>query len=78
MEFEVKESAFYILLNKKTKPYTMMVFDELTPSVKKVKEYLKAGMNTQNLELMSIQYKEDKFEIQVIPWNIIAMELVKE
>jgi hypothetical protein len=78
MEFQVKDNTFYVLLNKDGKANMMMVFNELSPSVKKVKEYLKNGTKTEDLELMSITYKNDNFEIKTIPWNIIAMELIKE
>ena len=78
MVFEVRGNTFYVLLNKQEETYMMMVFDELTPSVKKLREYLKNGINTTELELMSVQYKEGQFVIQTIPWNVIAMELVKE
>jgi hypothetical protein len=78
MEFEVKDSTFYVLLKKVEKANTMTVFNELSPSVKKVKEYLKNGVKTENLELMSVAYKSENFEIKTIPWNIIAMELIKE
>jgi len=78
MEFEVKDNMFYVLLNKEEKASSMMVFNELSPSVKKVKEYLKNGIKTETLELMSVTYKNDNFEIKTIPWNIIATELIKE
>jgi hypothetical protein len=78
VEFQVKDNTFYVLLNKEGKTNSMMVFNELSPSVKKVKEYLKSGTKTETLELMSITYKNDNFEIKTIPWNIIAMELIKE
>jgi hypothetical protein len=78
MEFPVKDNTFYVLLNKNGKANSLMVFSELLPSVKKVKEHLKSGTKTETLELMSVTYKNDNFEIKTIPWNIIAMELIKE
>jgi hypothetical protein len=78
MEFQVKDNTFYVLLNKDIKANSMMIFSDLTPSVKKVKEFLKNGAKTETLELMSINYKSENFEIKTIPWNIIAMELIKE
>jgi len=78
MEFEVNDNTFYILVNNAEKINKMTVFDSLQPSIKKVKEYLRQGLDSDNMELMSINYKDDRFEIKSIPWNIIAMELIKE
>jgi hypothetical protein len=78
MEFQVKDNTFYVLLNKEGKTNSLMIFSELSPSVKKVKEYLKSGIKTETLELMSLNYKGESFEVKTIPWNIIAMELIKE
>ena len=78
MAFEVKDNTFYVLLNKEKNANSMTIFSDLTPSVKKVKEYLKKGVTTDTIELMSIIYKNENFEIKTIPWNIIAMELIKE
>jgi len=78
MELKVKENNFYILINKNEKSNQMSVFDELSTSVKSLKELMKKGSSSNDLELMSIQYEEEQFKVKAIPWNIIAMELVKE
>lgn len=78
MELKVKENNFYILLNKKEKFNQMSVFDELSGSVKSLKELMKKGSNSDDLELMSLQYEGKGFKIKTIPWNVIAMELIKE
>ena len=56
----------------------MSIFDALSPSVQKLKELMEGGITSEELELMSVQYEEEQFKIKSIPWNVIAMELVKE
>lgn len=76
MELEVKDNKFYVLVNKQEKG--LRLYDALSPSVKKLKEFLRSGGSTEDIELMSIEMKGEKFEISTIPWSVIATELVKE
>ena len=54
------------------------VYDEMKPAIAKVKSSLKGGTKSESIELLSIEVKSDKFEIKTIPWNVVAMELVRE
>lgn len=78
MELVIKENTFYILLNKQGEISQLSIFDALSPSVQKLKELMEGGITSEELELMSVQYEEEQFKIKSIPWNVIAMELVKE
>ena len=43
----------------------------------KIKESIKSGISSENIELLTIEIKQDKFKIKTIPWDFIATELVK-
>lgn len=78
MELKVKENNFYILINKKDISDQLSVFDDLSSSVTVLKDLMKKGQNSEELELMNIQYEGEQFKIKTISWNVIAMELIKE
>lgn len=77
MELLVKENKFYMLIEKTSKS-EIRLYDEMKPAITKVKSSLKGGMKSENIELLSIEVKGDKFEIKTIAWDFIATELIKE
>ena len=77
MEILVKESKFYMLIEKTSKS-EIRLYDEMKPAITKVKSSLKGGTKSENIELLSIEVKGDKFEIKTISWDFIATEIIKE
>ena len=76
MELEVKGNKFYMLV-KKGKDREIKLYNEMKAPIGTIKGYLKKGTNAEDIELLSIELKEEKFEIKTIPWSILAVELVK-
>jgi hypothetical protein len=76
-ELEVKENRFYVLRIRQENGEKITLHNEIGSSVGRLKEALKSGISPDNLELMSIDVKGEKFEIKGVPWSIIAVELVK-
>lgn len=58
--------------------YESRVYDEMNPAIAKIKSSLKQGVTSEDIELLSIEIKEEKFEIKTIPWSVIATQLIKE
>lgn len=77
-ELEVKENRFYVLRIKQENSEKITLHNEMSSSVKRLKEALKSGMSPEDIELMSIDVRGEKFEIKGVPWSVIAAELVKE
>jgi len=73
----VKENKFFMLVEKTGSKSIIRIYDEMKPAITKVKESIKGGTSSENIELLSVEVKQDKFEIKTIPWNFIATELVK-
>jgi hypothetical protein len=78
MEILVKENKFFMLLEKQGSKKEIRIYDEMNPAIAKIKSSLKKGTTSENIELLSIEIKEEKFEIKTIPWNVIATQLIKE
>lgn len=78
MSLEVKGNKFYMLTKKEGKDKETRLFVDVETPIVKIKEYLKKGIEPENLELLSVELKEEKYLIQGIPWSIIASKLVKE
>jgi len=78
MELIVKENKFFMLIEKQGSKKDIRIYDEMNPAITKVKKSLKSGVTSENIELLSIEIKEEKFEIKTIPWNVIATYLIKE
>jgi len=78
LELEVKGNKFYMLAKREGKGRELWLYNDAKAPIGKIKEYLKKGTNAEDIELMSIELKDEKFEIKTIPWSIIAVELVKE
>lgn len=76
-ELEVKENTFYILRTKEETNEKITLHDDFASSIGRLKEALKSGANPEKLELMSVNVKEEKFEIVGVPWSTVAAELVK-
>jgi pseudouridine-5'-phosphate glycosidase len=78
MEILVKENRFYMLTQKVGSKKEIRIYDEMKPAIAMIKGSMKAGTASENIELLSIEIKEEKFEIKTIPWNVIAAQLIKE
>lgn len=46
--------------------------------VRKIKEYLKHETIPEDIELMTVEIKEENFRITGVPWSEIAVKLIKE
>lgn len=78
MEMLVKENKFYMLTEKPGSKKEIRIYDEMDPAIAMIKGSLKKGVTSENIELLSIEIKEEKFEIKAIPWNVIATQLIKD
>jgi hypothetical protein len=78
MALVVKENKFYMLIEKQGSKKEIRIYDEMNPAIIMIKGSLKKGVTSENIELLSIEIKEEKFEIKTIPWNVIATQLIKE
>jgi len=78
MALVVKENKFYMLIEKQGSKKEIRIYDEMNPAITMIKGSLKKGITSENIELLSIEIKEEKFEIKTIPWNVIATQLIKE
>jgi pseudouridine-5'-phosphate glycosidase len=78
MEITVKGNKFFMLLEKQGTKKEIRIYDEMNPAITMIKGSLKKGITSENIELLSIEIKEEKFEIKTIPWNVIATQLIKE
>ena len=78
IELEVKENIFYVLTVKQGKERKIALYNDMDSPVRRVKEHLKGGKSPDDIELMAVEIKEEKFEIKSIPWSMIAIGLVKE
>ena len=76
MELEVKGKEFYVLRVKQGN-VKVTLHNEMDSPTKKIKEYLKKGTNPDDIELMTVEIEEDKFEIKGVPWSTIALGFVK-
>lgn len=77
-ELELKENTFYVLTVKKEKGKKITLYNDMDSPISRVKEYLKDKKSPDDIELMAVEIKEDKFEIKSIPWSMIAVGLIKE
>jgi len=78
MEIVVKENKFFMLLEKQGSKKEIRIYDEMNPAITMIKGSLKKGITSENIELLGVEIKEEKFEIKTIPWNVIATQLIKE
>ena len=77
-ELEVKENKFYVLKAKQGNDCKITLHSDMDSPVRGVKEYLKGGTSPDDIELMAVEIREEKFEIKGVPWSTIAVMLVKE
>ena len=77
VEFKVSENAFfYILRTNKSKDF--YVFNELDPTVERVKKLIKGeGLTIEDIEIMSIKVEKEKINAQQVSWAMIAEKLIK-
>jgi len=67
-----------MLTEKQGSKKEIRIYDEMNTAITKIKSSLKQGVTSEDIELLSIEIKEEKFEIKTIPWNVIVTQLIKE
>jgi hypothetical protein len=77
-ELLVKNNKFYLLTKKDGKNRELRLYADMETPIRRIREYLKQGVEPDNLELVSVEAKEEKFVIQSVPWSLIALKLVRE
>jgi hypothetical protein len=77
-ELQVKGNKFYLLTKKNGKDKELRLYVDMETPIKRIREFLKQGAEPDNLELVSIEVKEEKYVVQGIPWSVIASKLVRE
>ena len=75
-ELCVKENKFYILIKKDGKDREIRLYANMDTPIKRIKEWLRQGVEPDSLELVTVEVKEEKYLIQGIPWSVIASKLV--
>jgi len=75
-ELEVKGNEFYVLTVKQ-EDLKRTIYDEINSPIKKIKDYLKKGVRPEDIELATVEIKEEKYDVKVVPWSTIATGLVK-
>ena len=80
-ELKVEESKFYILVKtpeeeneEDVKDITL--YSEVKASITRIKEYLKNGVDVDNIELMTVKIMDEALEAESVPWNKIAVALI--
>jgi len=73
MSLEIKGNVFFIL---KTKDNMLLCADIDTP-IKKIKEIIISEGKVDNIELLEVTVKGEKWEIKGVGWERIALGLVK-
>lgn len=76
MEMKV-EKSFY-MLEKKGKEKTITLYNEMGEAVKKIAEYMKAGVSADQIELTNIDVEEKELKVMGVSWSAIAEKLVKQ
>lgn len=76
MEMKV-EKSFY-MLEKKGKEKTITLYNEMEEAVKKIAEYMKAGVSADQIELTNIDVEEKELKVMGVSWSAIAEKLVKQ
>ena len=76
MELEVKGNEFYVLTIKQENR-KITLHNEMDSPIKKIRECLKKGASSDDIELVIVEIKEDNYEMKGVPWSTIAAGLVK-
>ena len=80
-ELKVEENQFYILVKnpeeeneEDSKDITL--YSEVKASITRIKEYLKNGVDVDDIELMTVTILDEALEAESVPWNKIAVALI--
>ena len=80
-ELKVEENKFYILIKnpeeeneEDSKDITL--YSEVQASITRIKDYLKSGIDVDNIELMTVTIMDEALEAESVPWNKIAVALI--
>ncbi len=78
---KVEENKFYILLKKpeendEEESKEITLYCDVKASIIRIKEYLKNGVDVENIELMTVKILDEALEAESVPWNRIAVELI--
>lgn len=77
-EIEVKENIFYVLTVKQGESNMITLHNDMDSPVQRIKEHLKSGASPDDVELLTVEIKEENFKIIGVPWSEIAVRLIKE
>ena len=77
-ELEIKENKFYVLRVRTDEGVEATLHSDMDSPIRKIKGHLKSGVSPENIDLISVEMKGEKFEIKSVPWSVIAVGLVKE
>lgn len=70
---KLEGNQFYVLDAGKDK----WIFTKRSEAIDQMKEVVKKG-NSEKIKVLSINTEAEKWEITQVPWQEIAMELIKE
>lgn len=78
---QVEENKFYILVKKPAEDNEedskeITLYSSVKVSITRIKEYLKNGIDVENIELMSVVILDEALEAESVPWNKIVVELI--
>lgn len=75
MELKVRNDVFYVLDAGKEKT----LFDTESDAVAKLKEVVSGNkeLNPENVSIVEVNIKGEKWEMKQIPWSKIAIELIR-
>ena len=75
MELKIKNDTFFVLEAGKDK----IIFDEVGDAVKRLKEVVANNkeLNPENVNIVEVSVKGEKWEMKTIPWARIAIELIR-
>ena len=77
-ELEVEEDRFYVLRVERENRKETTIHNNMESPIERIRNHLKSGLDPERVDLMTVELREDKFEIKSVPWSIIAVGLVKE
>ena len=77
-ELEVKKNTFYVLRVKQGESSRITLHSDMDSPVRRIKDHLKSGASPDDVELMTVEIKEENFEIKGVPWSEIAIRLINE
>ena len=80
-ELKVEENKFFILIKNPEEENEedgkdITLYSEVKASITRIKEYLKNGVDVDDIELMTVTILDEALEAESVPWNKIAVALI--